>query len=700
MSFLAPLFLLGGLAVALPVIFHLIRRTTREKTLFSSLMFLLPTPPRLTRRSRLEDILLLVLRCLVLCLLALGFARPFLKKAVGSDPSATADRRLVLLVDTSASMRRSTLWADARARVESILRKTVPSDQVAIFAFDRQAHALLSFEQWNATPAGERVALALRRLADHPPGWAATHLGNALISAAEALTDTAGKPATARRQIVLVSDLQEGSRLDQLQGYEWPKGLELSVEPLQAKRPSNAGLQLATEADDNDRKPNAGVRVRVQNAANAKREQFKVTWMQPDGRAGTVPPVEVYVPAGQSRVAVMPLPPVGSPADRLVLQGDDEDFDNTVFVVPPEPTQLEVLYLGRESEKDARQPLYFLQRAFQETRRQTVRLLARGSGAPLPADEVQTAALLVVTEALPEAQAQALHDQIAAGKSLLFALRNEAAAPTLARLLGRDRIVVEEARLTRYAMLTEIDFRHPLFAPFADPRFSDFTKIHFWKYRRLEAAGLAGARVVAKFDNGDPALLEFPVGKGRVLVLTSCWHPDDSQFALSTKFVPFIYSLLEYGGAANPLPAQFHVGDVVPLGAFAVPGQTALTLRAPDGSQPTLAAGETNFSQTVTPGIYTVTSAQPPRRLVVNLDAAESRTAPLALDELERLGVPIFHPAPALAHPADHKALLQNVELESRQKLWRWLILLTLGVLLLETWLAGRAMRRTGSQPS
>ena len=38
MSFLAPLFLLGGLAVALPVIFHLIRRTTREKTLFSSLI--------------------------------------------------------------------------------------------------------------------------------------------------------------------------------------------------------------------------------------------------------------------------------------------------------------------------------------------------------------------------------------------------------------------------------------------------------------------------------------------------------------------------------------------------------------------------------------------------------------------------------------------------------------------------------------
>src|SRR5437667_954282 len=100
MSFLTPLFLLGALAVAFPVVFHLIRRTTRERTPFSSLMFLQPSPPRLTRRSRLEHLLLLCLRCAVLCLLAMGFARPFVKKAINPEPSAGA-RRIVVLVDTS-----------------------------------------------------------------------------------------------------------------------------------------------------------------------------------------------------------------------------------------------------------------------------------------------------------------------------------------------------------------------------------------------------------------------------------------------------------------------------------------------------------------------------------------------------------------------------------------------------------------------
>src|SRR6185369_11602556 len=103
MNFLAPLFLVGALAVALPVVFHLIRRTTRQRTVFSSLMFLKVTPPRLTRRSRLEDILLLLLRCAIICLLAIGFARPFIKHVMPENPSAEPPKRIVLLVDTSAS---------------------------------------------------------------------------------------------------------------------------------------------------------------------------------------------------------------------------------------------------------------------------------------------------------------------------------------------------------------------------------------------------------------------------------------------------------------------------------------------------------------------------------------------------------------------------------------------------------------------
>ena len=404
------------------------------------------------------------------------------------------------------------------------------------------------------------------------------------------------------------------------------------------------------------------------------------------------------MPAGQSRIVSLPVPLTNSAADRIVLKGDDEDFDDAVFALPPETARLNVLYLGNDAETDTHEPFYFLQRAFQETRRQAIQVLRRAPDSPLPTADAQTANLFIVTDALSGERVHALRNQVLAGKTLLCLLKNDAIAPTLAGLLDRSALTIAEARPDNYAMLAEIDFRHPLFAPFADPRFSDFTKIHFWKYRRLDAAAISGARVVAKFDNGDPALIEAPAGKGRVFVLTSGWHPADSQLALSTKFVPLLYSMLELSGGAPSAPASYHVGDTVPLPAEAVQAGAGVTIQQPDGKSFTLAAGETNFTQTMMPGIYRVNSGADARRFAVNLDAAESRTTALPPDELERLGAPSPHQTPEPAHAAERAARLQNSELENRQKLWRWFIVATLAVLLLETWLAGRTARRLAIQ--
>jgi hypothetical protein len=729
-SFLTPIFLLGGLAVALPVLFHLIRRATRQRTPFSSLMFLTPSPPRLAQRSRLEHILLLLLRCAAVCLLALAFARPFFRKAL-PDVSPSAARRLVVLVDTSASMRRANLWAAAREQVLSVARQAAPADQVAVFTFDRQVNPVVSFQQWTGAGTGQRVALVSGKMAALSPGWSATHLGQALIQAAETLADAGGKQAVGPSTIVLISDLQEACRLEPLQGYEWPRNVRVSFQPLKSRPGSNAALQLVSEPDDTAPQAASAIRVRVTNAADSRRDQFRVGWAQPDGRSFAGAPAEVYVPPGQSRVVPLSLPqtaasqgarrgagilpasPSGGeqaagPArdagpNRILLQGDDEDFDNTVYVVPPETQRLSVLYYGSGSEKDPAQPLYFLRRAFQETRRQEVQVVvrqpagdaARDPAVPaLSAADLQRPTLLVVTDPLPEALADALRSQAAAGKTVLFVLRSGTPAKTLATVLGLQRLVLQEASLKDYAILGEIEFSHPLFASFADPRFNDFSRIHFWKYRRLDAQTVPSARPLARFDSGDPALVEVPVGRGRVLILTSGWHPEDSQLALSTKFVPLLYAMLEQSGAPAPLPTQYHVGDVIPLPPAGPGDKTSVVVRAPDGSTIDLPSGETNFSRTLAPGIYTLASAGAPRRFAVNLDAAESRTAPLPADELERFGVPLAAQDAAVAREARHKVRLQDAELESRQRLWRSCLIGALGVLLVETWVAGKAVRR------
>lgn len=684
MNFLTPLFLLGGLAIAGPIIFHLIKRTTRERTLFSSLMFLLPTPPRLSKRSRLEHLLLLLLRCLALGLLALGFSRPFFKQTPLDDPTAVQPKRIVVLVDVSASMRRAGLWAAAQERVDATLGKVSAVDQVALYTFDRAATPLLPFEEWNRTPATDRAALAKARLAAVSPGWSGTQLGTALIGAAEALAESDGKQFPGPRQIVLVSDLQAGSRIDALQAYEWPKNVTLTVEAVKANKPTNAGLQLVADSADTSRAAETVVRVRVSNSADAQREQFTLGWTRTSGTGEFVfvgKPIDVYVPPGQSRVIALPSAKDTPGLDRIELKGDDEDFDNMVYVIPPGQQRLNVLWLGNDAPEDTRQPLFFLRRALSDTPRLGVSVVARNATAQLLPDDVANASVVFVTDALSVAQVAALRAQAVAGKTLVFAPKSAAAAATLGGLVGREGMVVTEATPTNYAMFAEIDFKHPLFAPFADPRFSDFTKIHIWKYRKLDAAAIPDARVLARFDSGDPAVIEATLGKGRLFVLTTGWQPDDSQLAVSTKFVPLLWSLLELGGGVSAAPAQWFVGD---------------TARLPSGAPGTeQAEQDVRFTQ---PGIREVKAGERTVRFAVNLDANESRTAPFAADELERLGVPLTKADAKPVVSGDSKIVLQGIEAENRQKLWRWFIAATLAVLLVESALAGWTARKENSK--
>lgn len=701
MSFLAPLFLLGAGAVALPLVFHLIRRTTREKTLFSSLMFLQPVPPRMTQRSRLEELLLLLLRCLALVLLALGFSRPFLANRALSDPSTQAPRQTVILLDHSASMRRGDWWKTAIARVTALAREAQPGDEIALLAFDRQTTNLVSFDEWRAATAEARPAVVLNRLATLEPGWGATHLDAALMQAAEALVETEKRPAIGERRIVLVSDLQEGSRLDALQAYEWPKDLQLVLETPRIKSTSNAGLQWVADPTDGPAPTNLAVRIRVSNATDSKVERFTLQWAQPNGpeRSTPVGPVqEVLVPAGSHRIVTLKAPAEAT-ADRIVLQGDDEPFDNTAYVVPPTNTTVQVLYFGADAPEDTRQPLSFLRRAFAGTGTLRIALSAFSDLQSPPSPAIKAGGLYVVTGALPAEAVTGLREEITAGKTAFVALRDAAAGTALAQLLNLPQLPVVEAKVGNFALLGDLDFGHPLLAPFADPRFSDFTKIHVWHYRKLDAAALPGARAIARFDSGDPAMMEVPLGRGRLVVWTTGWHPDDSQWSRSTKFVPFLYSLLEVAGATSGrMPTSLQVGDALVL---ADPGATGGRMRLPNQTEIALPAGTTNFTATTAPGVYEFRSGSTPERrltFAVNLDAAESRTAVLPTESLESLGAPVRASGAKPELSAERRRELSALETEGRQKFWRWLLLATLAVLLLETAVAGWKTRRIAVQ--
>ena len=268
-------------------------------------------------------------------------------------------RRVVVLIDTSASMRRGDLWQQAVAKADAALADCRPTDRVAVYAFDRTVRPVLGFTESDQLEPHQRIAVARDRLGRLTPTWGSTELGRALIDSAGAILESheGGKATTGK--VVLVSDLQQGARLAELTGFEWPAEVELELKTV-ADPQGNAGLTLLTDRADAVKAGGPGqLRVRVTNDAGARQERYRLAWAGTTGLE-----VEAYVPPGESRVVRVPRPPVGAASPTLRLLGDAHDFDNTFHVAGTQRQEFTVFFLGTDAADDPAGLLYFLDRAW------------------------------------------------------------------------------------------------------------------------------------------------------------------------------------------------------------------------------------------------------------------------------------------------------------------------------------------------
>jgi len=706
MSLLAPLYLVGALAIGLPILFHLIRRRPQGEVEFSSLMFLRPTPPRLTRRSRLENLPLLLIRALALMLLAAAFARPFLRQTAHSQADGEA-RRIVIAVDTSASMRRADLWRQTQRIYQEVVNDLQDGDELAVVAFDQEPTTLLGFEQASQQTPNQLKATATKIIRDLTPTWNASDLGRAIAYAAElAVTHEeavsiaapegsggtgAGTVAGGAANLILITDMQEGSTIESLQVYAWPDSLSLDVRKVSTPLRTNAWAKIMNTAMVTPPGEEDRLRVRVSNSSDAQLSQFRLAWKSADGDFLKETEMPVQVPPGETRVVTVMLPRV--PVTSLVLMDDDHDFDNETFLVQNDPVLQKLLYFGGDADLnqqiDPRESLfYYLSRVplSNRSRHVSVEPILGDWPAKLDPKEIP---LITIAAAIQPPQADQLAAYLDAGGRVLVVLANaEQAHEVLAsieQLTGVTTVTAQEAEIDDYVMLSRIKFADPLFAAMADPKFNDFTKIRFWQHRKLNNVP-ENWNILATYDNGDPALLDVSLEernkRGKLWLLTTGWQPKSSQLALSTKFIPLVFQWFQPSSAASDRTKSYVVGEPLDF----TPSSTTKIVD-PDGNQWDLREPD-DLKQIDAPGIYRLIDGQDSRPFAVNLAESESRTVPLDDDALERFGVQLGAVATAEERLANGRQL-RDIELESRQKLWQWFLVIGLGMLLLESWLGG-----------
>lgn len=674
MQFLAPFFLAGLAALAIPVLIHLTHRERETPVRFPSLMFLRRIPYRARRRQRIRHWLLFLLRAAAVALITTAFARPLLRGVATAGPGETQAREVVVLVDQSMSMGYGDRWQRAVAGARSVLDGLGPDDRAAVVLFGDRADVIGPTDQ---------PATLVAAMQEAQPLPSATRFGAAFRVAADVL-EASELP---RREVVLVTDLQRSGAQD-IESSRLPSGTALAVVNVAAE--ADAGNLAVTGASmEQGRGAERGRLLVSARIANTGADDVRGVPVTLEMNGAALRTLSVDVPARATVPVAFPAvaAPTAAVRGRVVLGGDRLRADDAYHFVAAPVQPVRVLLLEARGPQNSGS--LYLERA-----------LAIGSQPPFAVEtrrELPPATTLddydvVIANDASVGGAGSLRRYLERGGGLLAILARDggrgfaSAMPELVTAVGPpvDRLVDGGAALSVLA------FDHPIFEAFRAPRSGDFSTARFFRYRRIEAGSTA--ITLARFDDGAPALLEVAVGSGRAIAVATDLGTEWNDLPLQPVFLPLVQRMTRYLADWAEEPIAYTAGTALDLGWLAerVGATTEIAVDAPSGRTTVMNVGGSALRLDEA-GFYTVRagpSASAGTLVAVNPAIAESDLQ--AIDQEELVAAVTALPAgdgPGTASPRGPRGAS---ELERRQALWWYLLLIVGMVLALETVLANR----------
>jgi len=717
MTLLHPYFLFGLAGAAVPVLIHLLGRRRARRVPFPSLRLLHAAEKRRRTISRLQRLLLLILRVLAVAVLALGLAAP----VVGPVPSwlpLPRPQAVAVVLDDSLSMRViaglrgvAREAPDARGRTcfglaQSAIAEGLPAlgarERVLIVPTSRPGQAV-----WARPSEARKQMLALE------PTTLEAKLAPALLGAVRALEEA---PAP-NRLVVVVTDLQAAAWREPPVDARPLAGvavLVVDVGDRLARNLSVNSVSLLTPV------PLVGRPVRVMAALRASSAEPRqpaqdaqvAGQLTLDGKPVAATLVSVPPPAGGARAtteaaaqftwlpkaardvgAMVALTPeagstgLGDPAtdprDALV---DDDARYCTIRVRPP------VRALIATPGGVGRGPGLYLSRALNPFGTGT-----RAGVSPKVVDPGELAAVLgkgrpdvaILADCprLDPAALNALTSFLTGGGGVLIFLGDSIDAGhyirTLLPALTGDTSVtfgpVQKAPEGAPLALTEINTSREPLSAFANPRAGDLGTLRFTRERSIRVG--TAAEVLAAFESGTPALLQWHPPKGRLVLFNTSADATWGEHVRSPAWVPLVHRLTQY----LALPARPEIADVLvgerPELAGVEPAPGRVTLVHPDGRSETVIVREGLLPEVNEPGSYRVRWERNDVGFAANVDERESDLSRTTEDAVRRM----LAPAKVAFTSAGDLAREVRARLPQAVDLGWPLILLALALLLFES---------------
>ena len=605
--------LLGGLGfVALPILIHLFSRRRFRRIEWGAMRFLLEAEKENRRRLRVEQWLLIALRCLALALLALLLARPFVQPGLVASLLGGQGRvQRVILLDDSASLAfRSGMKADfaalreAAERLLGWLHAGARGDPVSVYLTSRPDAPLVCGQPLTAAALDDLLA-RVRGL--EPVDLMAQPRRVLETIAGELLADG----SVARADLYVLSDFQRSEWLafdaadagvfEPLHRLD-PRNLRVALIATGGADRANAAILAAQlERPQTIAGLPAVVHATVANYARAALEGARVQ-VEVDGAPLPPVPVEMVAPGKTRTVSVeVTFPDEGF--SELTVGVDVVDglsADDTRRLALPVKRSLETLLVnGQPATDPVRDEVYYLQNALAPAGQFASGIRVR----TIDPSEIEATALdafdgvLMCNVAVPGPGAvAALQRYVRKGGGLVFFLGEEVGDPDeynrvfYAAGQGLLPLPLQELRRrepTKDAPGLVRSEDHPVTMMFPADAGALPGGVRFHTYYRCAEPDVtdspdatrppesdAGAQpaaarpspvVLARFTDEaqTPALAERSFGRGRVLLFASSVDPDwnDWARAIDGSYVVTLLELVQYTSRRDSSRLWFATGE-------------------------------------------------------------------------------------------------------------------------------------------
>jgi hypothetical protein len=542
-------------AMVLPIIVHLIFRRRARPVDLGTLRFLKLAVRQDTRRRKLKRWVLLALRLGCVVLLALLFARPYRADFDGGGETGLT----VVLIDRSASMARmhdGERFVDRAVReLPQVVARAPARSRVEVAWFDMKPEPIGASEDGRVSLAGLKA----------PP----TLTGGTDFAAA--LTWAAARCAAARGNgplaVHVLTDLQR-TGFGSLETFTFPNDVPVHVWDVGAAGDRETTGNIAvTEVRPASLMVRADqpttVSATILNARTEPLDQRGVSLrLENKDKVLTVPAV-ASAAAGSSTTVTFETPPLGPGVwqGTVSISADDElPLDNARHVALFAAAKPRVLLLdGASREVAALGEAYFLEAALRlsppgETVPDgpfRVSVFPYGADARLP--DLGQVDVLVVTNVAGFSAADAAKVRTflqRGGSAVVFGGSN--LGPVVGASYANAGLAVGEILGTHTARdlpfrIAEFADDHPVLAPFADPQYGDLHRLKFSGCTQVKPAD--DVKVLARFRDGTPLLLERQAGPSRVLWCGASVGREHGEWSRSRLFLPLVHQLVR--GAAG-----------------------------------------------------------------------------------------------------------------------------------------------------